>query len=205
MIILALSRSLPFKRHVTGVIGSENDVVFYNHADDIGVDVMQSADIALFHASSINSDIVYAMQNTACPNTPVGVASDHPTLREMLQMSNLNSRAYFDSYMSAADYRHMLQSLLNGQHWYVSELLKKALRNAEVVIDHREDVMAGLTRREREIASEVARGLSNKEIAALLGITERTVKAHLSNIFDKLGINDRVRLALRFSRRPASA
>lgn len=51
-----------------------------------------------------------------------------------------------------------------------------------------------LTRREREIAELVARGLSNREIAEELCITETTVKKHLSNIFEKLEINSRERL-----------
>ncbi len=51
-----------------------------------------------------------------------------------------------------------------------------------------------LTRREREIAELAARGLSNREIAEELCITETTVKKHLSNIFEKLEINSRERL-----------
>ncbi|WP_341643525.1 helix-turn-helix domain-containing protein [Thauera sp. SDU_THAU2] len=39
--------------------------------------------------------------------------------------------------------------------------------------------------------------MSNKEVARLLGITERTVKAHLGAIFEKLGVRDRLQLALR--------
>lgn len=51
-----------------------------------------------------------------------------------------------------------------------------------------------LTRREREIAELAARGLSNREIAEELCITETTVKKHLSIIFEKLEINSRERL-----------
>ena len=54
-----------------------------------------------------------------------------------------------------------------------------------------------LTPREREIATLVGRGNSNKLIANSLRITERTVKAHLSEIFRKLSISDRLTLALR--------
>jgi len=53
-----------------------------------------------------------------------------------------------------------------------------------------------LTRREREVAKGVARGLSNKSIAEELGITERTVRAHVSAVFEKLGVSDRLALAL---------
>jgi two-component system NarL family response regulator len=53
-----------------------------------------------------------------------------------------------------------------------------------------------LTTREQEIVRHVGRGLRNTEIAALLFISERTVKTHLNNIFSKLGVHDRVELAL---------
>jgi DNA-binding NarL/FixJ family response regulator len=53
-----------------------------------------------------------------------------------------------------------------------------------------------LTQREQQIAALVANGASNKLIARQLAITERTVKAHLTEIFRKLGVADRLKLAL---------
>jgi DNA-binding CsgD family transcriptional regulator len=49
----------------------------------------------------------------------------------------------------------------------------------------------------REIATLIGAGSTNKQIARQLAITERTVKAHLTGIFRKLGIGDRLKLALR--------
>jgi DNA-binding NarL/FixJ family response regulator len=51
-----------------------------------------------------------------------------------------------------------------------------------------------LSRREREVVGAVQRGLRNSEVAEALGITERTVKRHLSNIFAKIGVSDRAEL-----------
>jgi len=53
-----------------------------------------------------------------------------------------------------------------------------------------------LSQREREIVSLVAQGFKNKEIAERMFISEQTVKNHLHNIFDKLGVADRLELAL---------
>ena len=58
------------------------------------------------------------------------------------------------------------------------------------------ELLDNLTRREYQIATLVGRGESNKRIAQQLAITERTVKAHLTEIFRKLRISDRVKLAL---------
>jgi two-component system, NarL family, response regulator LiaR len=54
----------------------------------------------------------------------------------------------------------------------------------------------GLTEREREVLTLIARGLPNKLIARDLSISEKTVKAHVSSILGKLGVSDRTQAAL---------
>lgn len=56
--------------------------------------------------------------------------------------------------------------------------------------------LAELTERECEMLQALARGMSNKEIASLLHITEHTVKKHVSSILSKLGLKDRTQAAL---------
>jgi DNA-binding NarL/FixJ family response regulator len=53
-----------------------------------------------------------------------------------------------------------------------------------------------LTPREREVLGLVRQGLANKQIARRLGITERTVKAHLTSTFQRIGVSDRTQAAL---------
>jgi DNA-binding NarL/FixJ family response regulator len=53
-----------------------------------------------------------------------------------------------------------------------------------------------LTRREREVLAEIAKGRSNREIARVLGVSEKTVKAHVSSVLAKLGVQDRTQAAL---------
>ena len=53
-----------------------------------------------------------------------------------------------------------------------------------------------LSAREREVLALVGHGLANKQIARRLGITERTVKAHLTSVFQQLGVTDRTQAAL---------
>jgi DNA-binding NarL/FixJ family response regulator len=53
-----------------------------------------------------------------------------------------------------------------------------------------------LSDREREVLQQVTRGLSNKLIARELGISEKTVKAHLTTIFQRIGVTDRVQAAM---------
>lgn len=73
---------------------------------------------------------------------------------------------------------------------------ERALTPPEPVPVVQDAGLEGLTQREREIAKMVATGESNKLIARNLNITERTVKAHLTTIFQKLRMHDRLQLAL---------
>ena len=62
-------------------------------------------------------------------------------------------------------------------------------------------VQAPLTPREQQIALAIADGRSNRDIAARLGITEQTVKNHLTSIFEKVGVDNRLQLGLALVRR----
>jgi NarL family two-component system response regulator LiaR len=71
--------------------------------------------------------------------------------------------------------------------------------------DESRDDYETLTAREREVLELIGRGYSNKRIALELGIAEKTVKTHVSNLLGKLGVADRTQAALYASRlRPRS-
>jgi DNA-binding NarL/FixJ family response regulator len=69
---------------------------------------------------------------------------------------------------------------------------------ARVLLDARQRPQAttDLTAREQEVLELVAKGLANKQIALRLGISERTVKAHLTQVFQSIGVTDRTQAAL---------
>jgi DNA-binding NarL/FixJ family response regulator len=66
----------------------------------------------------------------------------------------------------------------------------------------RRPAVAALTAREREVLELVRDGLANKQIARRLGISERTVKAHLTSVFSAIGVADRTAAALWAERNP---
>lgn len=94
----------------------------------------------------------------------------------------------------------------SGGVWMGQELLQRALQ-ASLTIAHEVSAVESrasapavntseLTERELAVAEEVGKGASNREIAQTLGVSERTVKAHLSVVFEKMQVRDRVQLAL---------
>lgn len=76
----------------------------------------------------------------------------------------------------------------------------RALR--QWLLDHPKDTPEqNLSEREREVLSCVAEGMTNAQIAARLSVSESTIKFHLQNIFDKLGVANRTEAAAAFRRR----
>ena len=87
-----------------------------------------------------------------------------------------------------------IRAAARGETLLTSEIVDRLLAHAVSPSEQAESVDASaldLTEREREVLVAVARGERNKEIAVGLGITERTVKAHLTNIYNKLGVDCR--------------
>lgn len=95
--------------------------------------------------------------------------------------------------------RQALRVVAGGELWVGRALLSQMLR--QLLAAHppagASTWHAGLTEREREVAELAAIGEANDAIASQLGITARTVKAHLSSVFEKLAVADRLQLALR--------
>ena len=100
--------------------------------------------------------------------------------------------------------QQVLSVTSNGGVWVTRSLLPRLVSELRKYVDaHRKpaetpanDALAELTQREREIVRLIVEGASNKEVASSLNISERTVKGHLSNVFQKLGVADRLKLML---------
>ncbi|HUJ95349.1 MAG TPA: response regulator transcription factor [Terriglobales bacterium] len=93
-----------------------------------------------------------------------------------------------------------IHTVMSGEYWVGRESVSNLVQYLRTLVQSSgEDARQkkfGLTPRELEIVSTVVAGYSNKEIAEYFKISEDTVKHHLSNIFDKLGVSTRLELAL---------
>ncbi len=133
---------------------------------------------------------------------PLVVISLVPEQAHALAALAAGARGYCHALATPEMLRDVAAAVSHGGLWVGPELMNRLIRSLPAAAVPRTDEeaadLATLTERERETAQGVAQGLSNKEIARQLDITERTVKAHLSAIFTKLGLRDRLQLALRF-------
>ncbi len=91
-----------------------------------------------------------------------------------------------------------IRSVVAGQYWVGRDVvidIVRHLRERSAAGRRRPSPAERLTAREREIVAAVAGGESNREVAQRLALAEDTVKHHISNIFDKLGVSNRAELA----------
>jgi two-component system nitrate/nitrite response regulator NarL len=90
-----------------------------------------------------------------------------------------------------------IDAVMAGEYWVgrerVADLVRVFRSEPSEGEEHRP---FGLTTRELQVVQVVVAGYTNKEIAARLGISQNTAKHHLSSIFDKLGVSNRLELAL---------
>jgi DNA-binding NarL/FixJ family response regulator len=137
------------------------------------------AKILLFTASENKEDFIEAMKLGCCGILPKDAAA--PLIAKSIQKVHAGE-IWLDSNTTAAVIRQFASPL--------DPTLAQVAANAKP----RE--RAQLSQREREIIVLIAQGYKNKEIAEKMFITEQTVKNHLHNVFDKLGVSDRLELAL---------
>ena len=124
---------------------------------------------------------------------------DSPDESTALQALREGAKGYCSKESDPELLLRAIRLVAEGEVWLgrkvVQQLIEKfAIRDASAA--KVEERLRFLTRREREIGRLVADGASNKEIGYKLSITERTIKAHLTNIYRKLGCSSRLQLAI---------
>jgi two-component system nitrate/nitrite response regulator NarL len=126
------------------------------------------------------------------------VLSDTPNDDEALAAFSTAARAYCNTHAGAEVLQKVAAVVTQGGVWIGEPLMQRLLAAPQhlPVPTATEDWTDVLTEREQEVARTIVAGASNKEIARQLGITERTVKAHVGAILGKLQVRDRLQLAL---------
>lgn len=146
------------------------------------------------------------------PDAKVVVLSNTPQPQEGLVAMNEGVRGYTHAYAVPALLQEVALVVEHGGLWVGPELLQRLVTATNTALHQRKDpasqakqavgnasALSVLSAREAEVARAVAAGHSNKEVADLLNISERTVKAHLGSSFEKLDVRDRLQLTLLLS------
>jgi len=127
-----------------------------------------------------------------------------PDEREGIAVLKAGARGYCHRDIDGQLLEKATDVVLKGEIWVGRKLIPHLLEELTVLTEQRrrdtpnkaDERLGRVTPRERQIVDLLSAGASNKEIAKRLDVTERTVKAHLTAIFRKLGLSGRLQLAL---------
>ena len=126
----------------------------------------------------------------ALPTPPwILILTFHCDLENILSMLKAGAKGYVLKDEDPAVIVEAVQAVAHGQTWLSAAV-------TAMLVSHATQGMAGsgepaFSTREREVLRLLAEGKDNQRIGAMLGITERTVRYHLRNIYDKLGVRRR--------------
>ncbi|HEY9097966.1 MAG TPA: response regulator transcription factor [Thiobacillus sp.] len=130
-------------------------------------------------------------------DVPVVVLSNVPEDEQGMAVLAAGAVGYSSALTLPEVLRQVAQVVERGGLWVGPQLMRRMMQSLATRSGNPSDtILDQLSQRERQVAEAASRGSTNKEIARAMSITERTVKAHLTSTFEKLGVRDRIQLAL---------
>jgi two-component system nitrate/nitrite response regulator NarL len=161
-------------------------------------------DLILLHRPLVDM-AAFSELRRAAPLSKFFLLSDQPNEEEGIAFLKLGIVGYGNTYISQVRLVEAVRVISGGAVWLGQKVIQQLIlesysRIKEQAAPGAGQKLTGLTRAEQKVAELVARGQSNLEIAFNLKITERTVKAHLTAIYEKTKTGSRLSLALLINR-----
>ncbi|WP_136514033.1 helix-turn-helix transcriptional regulator [Geomonas edaphica] len=205
MIILLASASGTVLTRWQGLLAEGNEIVQVRTLDELRRTVPSARpDLVMLHRDLVDQAECAALR-AASPASRLFLLSDRPEPDEGLAFLKVGIVGYANTYISAERLKEALNVIDGGGVWLgqqvIQQLILEAAQNAAAGRERRlDELLAPLSPMERKVAELIAGGRTNLEIAAELGIVERTVKAHLTSVYGKLPAGNRLSLALLINR-----
>lgn len=129
---------------------------------------------------------------------PIVALAEVPTFKEALALLQRGVRGYGNRQMRQENLEQVVESAKGGQIWFPPSIITQLIDMVGPVNSSslNNTLLSSLSKREQEVAHFVAEGLSNQEIADKLFVTLRTIKAHLTSIYNKTGLRNRLELGI---------
>ena len=154
-------------------------------------------DILLLDINMPNMNGIEVLEALKAKKDPVKVLilTVHSEVEYLVKAVDIGANGYILKDSGSAELKKAIIDIINNDS-YIQPSLIPALNSRLINRDLDKERLKSLTKREVEILAQVASGMFNKEIANNLGISERTVKNHISNIFKKIDVSDRTQAAV---------
>ncbi|MEA1956463.1 MAG: helix-turn-helix transcriptional regulator [Campylobacterota bacterium] len=157
-----------------------------------------SSYIIIADYDSVAQDINKLITSNSIPKNLI-ILEKAPEITTGKNLITHGIKAYGNSRMLATHYNQMIKTVEESKIWTYPELTIALAKNIKKDIlneDALKLIQNRLAPKEIEVVNHILNGLTNLAIASKLSITTRTVKAHISSIFSKLHVNDRLALVL---------
>jgi transcriptional regulator, luxR family protein len=178
---------------------TERDIDFASSTDEFLKKALNS-DVACLDVSSLKDGAKDCVKEVLELNSDVKVfaLAKEPNFSEGKEYLALGVKGYGNCHMLSTHFNDSLAAIAKGDVWLYPEFIQNMiwLMTKDSVLSKTSDVFESLTSKEKEICELVYKGFTNQDISENMGISIRTVKAHMSSIFEKVGVKDRVNLVL---------
>lgn len=189
------------------IIGAQPDmeVVGKAHTGEDGISLCAEAepDVVLMDLSMPVMNGVSATRGirNLLPRTRVLILTVHTDDAHVFQGIKAGAQGYILKDCTPEDLTRAIRTVHAGDTIMAQDIARKMLTTFESIRSNNSDIAPHLTERELEVVKALAQGKSNKEIAQILDISEKTVRNHASNIYKKLHIFDRTQAVIYAIRR----
>ncbi len=203
--ILILSQQALFREGVKHLLEQDSDVEICcssSFTDDVlsNIDTLLP-DVALIDLDGASESLLNMTSRMKQRSPSIGVImlTSNPQDTQVFQALKAQAAAYLAKEITGEQLKNVIRAVANGEH-PINESLVTRPKVAEQVLQkfqelclqsETEAIISPLTPRETEILDYIARGYFNKQIAIELGISEQTIKNHVTSILRKLNANAR--------------
>jgi DNA-binding NarL/FixJ family response regulator len=165
--------------------------------------IVDKPQLILCHQCFFETDHYASLSSLAqhCPDSRIMILGPPRPMMIQIEALKEGARGYFNEELPLEKLNDALQLILHGEVWverHVISGLIDELTHKPKISEEQRRALETLSSKEMEVAKSVSHGATNKMIARQMNITERTVKAHLTAIFQKMNLPDRLSLAIFF-------
>ena len=193
-----------FRERVTKSLNSDYARSEYTSLESVLSDTTESRPQLIICHQALFPDDDYSQLGLLahnCKSSRILILGPSRPMTTQIAALKQGARGYFNEQLPLTKLNEALSLVLHGEVWVerhvISGLIDELTHKPAISSEQREAIQS-LSPKELEAATLVSHGATNKMIAKSMGITERTVKAHLTAIFQKMNIPDRLSLAIFF-------
>src|SRR5438477_4483134 len=201
-VIVADSQAI-FRAGLRKIFAVEDDIRVVGQAETLDQAIAAakkfSAEILIFEAALAQNPVESAQEiMKQAPALRLAVITETPDQELTLELFRRGVHTIVSREIDSDLFVDCLRSIANGEPWLEPHAVKWVLEayRSHGARPHGTRTKVQLTPKESLIVSCVTQGMKNKEIAARVGTTEQVVKNYLRKVYDKLGVADRLELAL---------